>query len=110
MKKLLALLVAVALGITVLTPPASAISPDPNKPLPWIDPSVHPNGDEGGWNDPHATQAVVIEDLAYLKFWFFTLRFHYLISLFNIGESTVLDNEKSGYPGSTKDRRTSPQG
>ena len=51
MKRLVALLAVVALFITILSPPVAAISPDPNKRLIRMDPSVSRNGDEGGWNE-----------------------------------------------------------
>jgi hypothetical protein len=51
MKRLIALLAIVALSITLFSPPVAATCPDPSKPVPWMDPSVTPEGDDVGWND-----------------------------------------------------------
>jgi hypothetical protein len=51
MKRLIALLAVVALSITLFSPPAAATCPDPSRPVPWMDPSAVPDGDEGGWNE-----------------------------------------------------------
>jgi hypothetical protein len=51
MKRVIALLAVAALIITILSPPVAAISPDPNKRLLWMDPSVSPNGDDSGWHE-----------------------------------------------------------
>jgi hypothetical protein len=65
MKRLIALLIIVALSITILSSPVASICPDPSKPVPWMDPRVTPEGDEGGWQeaDSQSGRIVVIFDL-----------------------------------------------
>jgi hypothetical protein len=51
MKRLIALLLVVALCIAILSPPVASICPDPSRPVPWMDPQVRGEADEGGWHD-----------------------------------------------------------
>jgi hypothetical protein len=46
MKKLVILLIAIALGVMILWSPLSARDYDPTKPLPWIANSKNPSGDD----------------------------------------------------------------
>jgi hypothetical protein len=66
MKRLIALLTIVALGITILSPPIAAICPDPSRPVPWMDNRVNSEGDESGWHEADSEGGdgiVVIFDL-----------------------------------------------
>ena len=55
MKRLIALLVATVFGVSLFCPPLAAMDRDPNKPLPWMDPQVRGEGDDGGWQDADST-------------------------------------------------------
>ena len=114
MKKLVIWLVVVAFGVTLFVPPASAISSDPNKGLPWMDNRVNQSGDEGGWNDPHANGKASNESFMNIKVWLFSLRFPYVITVYRcinkIDESTIIINEQADHTGSIRDRRTSSPG
>jgi hypothetical protein len=66
MKRLIALLVAAVLSITIISPPVAAVCPDPSKPVPWMDPGVTPEGDDSGWHEADSEGGhgiVVILDL-----------------------------------------------
>jgi hypothetical protein len=66
MKRLIALLVAAVLSITIISPPVAAVCPDPSRPVPWMDPGVRPNGDDSPWNEADSAGSdgiVVIFDL-----------------------------------------------
>jgi hypothetical protein len=66
MKKLVILLVAIALGVMFLWSPLSAMERDPTVTLPWMESGAKPNGDGGAWNDADSEGddgIVVIVDL-----------------------------------------------
>lgn len=50
MKKLVICFIMTVLSVSIITMPATAICPDPNKPVPWKDPGVKPNGDGDPWD------------------------------------------------------------
>jgi hypothetical protein len=52
MRRLIALLAAAVLIITILSSPVAATCPDPSKPVPWMDNYQNPESDDGGWNVP----------------------------------------------------------
>jgi hypothetical protein len=66
MRRVIVGLIITALGIAILSAPATATCPDPHKQLPWMDPSVTPEGDDSGWHDVDSSdndQIIVFIDL-----------------------------------------------
>jgi hypothetical protein len=61
MKRLIAVLVAMVFCVSLFCPPLAARDHDPTRPLPWMDPTVVPDGDDGGWQDADSTGADVVE-------------------------------------------------
>jgi hypothetical protein len=51
MKKLVILLMAIALGMMLLWTPLSAMDRDPTAALPWMESGAKPNGDGDPWNE-----------------------------------------------------------
>jgi hypothetical protein len=89
MRRLIALLAVVALSITIISPPVAATCPDPSRPVPWMDPSAAPDGDDSGWNEADSESddgIVVLFDL----FKFYGSRF----LIINIIPSKI-DNSRS---------------
>jgi hypothetical protein len=74
MKKLVILLIAIALGVMFLWSPLAARDRDPTTPMPWMESGAKPNGDGGAWNEADSEggyEIVVIFDL----FKFYASRF-----------------------------------
>jgi hypothetical protein len=107
----IALFIAVALCTALFVPPAAATCPDPKKGVPWMDNRVHPEGDEGGWSDPHVQRILILNDLICSDFWFLTLHFHYVIkdlSLSDNNDKNLLDvNEYTSDTGTVRSREAS---
>ncbi len=53
MKRLSVVLATVTLCLFVFSAPVVAISPDPERNLPWENQNVYPNGDDSGWGVPN---------------------------------------------------------
>jgi hypothetical protein len=58
MKKLVILLIAIALGVMILWSPLSARDYDPTKPLPWIANSKNPSGDDDPFGVDKSVQRI----------------------------------------------------
>jgi hypothetical protein len=67
MKKLVILLIAIALGVMFLWSPLSARDHDPTKPLPWMESGAKPNGDEGPWSEADSIEDEGIIGMLYIK-------------------------------------------
>jgi hypothetical protein len=66
MKRLIAVLVAMVFCVSLFCPPLAARDHDPTRPLPWMDPTTVPDGDEGGWQEADSeggNDIVVVFDL-----------------------------------------------
>jgi len=100
MKRLVALFLASVFLITILPSHVVAVCPDPDKPLPWIDKGVRPQGDDHPWIDVDRQQSIT--ETSSFAFWiqcilgwqFDAPGVIYFQIIRNIGNSQDKDNEK----------------
>ena len=109
MKRVIALLIVVAFCISIFAVPISAVCPNPND-LRFIR-SDTPNGDEGGWNDPHKKGTDNNKVFIYSKYWFLKVPFFYVIKsslhIKNIDEDSLGTNEHTNFTGTCGNREPS---
>jgi hypothetical protein len=110
MKRLIALLILAALCVTILSPPVASICPDPSRPVPWMDPQVRGEADEGGWNDLDSNEndgTIVI--FGHFKLYGFRYIMISLVPKTIEKNNILIDNERSSLTDTGRDRGTSPE-